>query len=395
MLRLRPTPGNGKLSLSGELSSFGVSSGYADASPYTANPSNCMTMKDMDGGRRRSSGSSIDRFVVSCIAAIFIGTVAMYYRSSYHAALIELHTTQRIMKEVSYKHEEKKQAQINNNNNMIQQFEAERNYSVNRDKAWQEQLNRMQLSIQRENWRTVMERFGEDPHHVTFTLKFYEPQIQIASFKVELAPFHNMPHAVHFFLEQVYHELWDGTWFYLNGPHVLQAGPQDWGEENAGKSMARFREARLDQLSFPEYHHDFPHVPFTLGYTGRPGGPEWYINKVDNSERHGPGGLWHHRNQQEGLEEQADPCFAKVVEGHDVLQRMFHADANPANANYPYFLHQPVEILSARIDERVENRINKPQKTVNNSEADHHHPQRTNINQEIRDTEREKQQQSQ
>jgi hypothetical protein len=89
------------------------------------------------------------------------------------------------------------------------------------------------------------------------------------------------------FLAQVYNELWDGTWIYLNGPHVLQAGPQDWSEENAGQSLKRFSDVSLDTLSFPEYSPDFPHLPWTIGFTGRPGGPDWYINKADNRVSHG------------------------------------------------------------------------------------------------------------
>jgi len=386
MLRtLHSTFGNSGASSYGESSSFGVSSGYgADASPYTGRPLNNHRVAMND--KRR--GNDMGKLVVSCLVVILMGTVAVCYRSSYYSVLEELHTTQRAMTNVSleYNKEESK----NNPQMMIEQFGAEREYRVKRENTWQDQLSSMQHSIQRESWRTVMERFGEGPHHVTFTLKFYnEPEIeQTSSFKVELAPFHYMPHVNHFFLEQVYHELWDNTWFYINGPHVLQAGPQDWDEQSTGKAMDRFREARLDQLSFPEYHHEFPHVEWTLGFTGRPGGPEWYINKVDNSRAHGPGGQWH--SHGEGLEEQADPCFAKVVEGHEVLQRIFHADVHSSDSEYPYLLREPVEILSARIDERVENKINKPEKIQNNPNGDRHHPQRTSINQETVDEEREK-----
>ena len=87
-----------------------------------------------------------------------------------------------------------------------------------------------------------------------------------------------MPHAVHLFLEQVHHGLWDNTWFYLNGPHVMQAGPQDWEEEKeeTGAALKKFQNYQLDTLAFPEYSHKFPHVPFTMGFTGRPGGPDFY-----------------------------------------------------------------------------------------------------------------------
>jgi hypothetical protein len=176
------------------------------------------------------------------------------------------------------------------------------------------------------------------------------------TFKVELAPLNDMPHANHLFLQQIYHELWDGTWFYLNGAHVLQAGPQDWegDEEEMEHSLRRFSDAQLDTLSFPEYNPKFPHVMWTLGFTGRPGGPDWYINKADNSVPHGPGGQIHH-----SLQEQADSCFAKVVEGKETLEAIFKMETYPRGSEYAYFLVEAIEIVSARILEPVTETIQK------------------------------------
>ena len=191
------------------------------------------------------------------------------------------------------------------------------------------------------------DRFGPGPHHIKFDIKFADSET-LESFIVELAPLHLMPHAAHLFLEQAYHELWDNTWFYLNGPHVLQAGPQDWDEDPVDKGLKRFKDQQLDTLAFPEYSNEFPHVPWTLGYTGRPGGPDFYINKVDNTVPHGPGGQFQH-----DLSEQADPCFAKVTDGHDVLMKVFKLQFYPANHEYAYFLNEPVEIVRARIMEPI------------------------------------------
>lgn len=107
------------------------------------------------------------------------------------------------------------------------------------------------------------------------------------SFVVEMAPLDDVPHAVHVFLEQVQHGLWNGCYFYLNGPHVIQAGPQlseedeteDDEEEDRTTAMKPFVSQGLDKLAFPDYSENFPHLPWTLGFTGRPGGPDFYINK--------------------------------------------------------------------------------------------------------------------
>ena len=51
-------------------------------------------------------------------------------------------------------------------------------------------------------------------------------QFKVETIIMELAPLRLMPHAVHLFLEQVYHGLWNGCSFVINGPHVFQAGPE-------------------------------------------------------------------------------------------------------------------------------------------------------------------------
>ena len=60
------------------------------------------------------------------------------------------------------------------------------------------------------------------------------------------------------------HGLWNNAWFYLNGPHVLQGGPQTeepQGEQaSKGMTLNQFREMGLDSMAFPEYSDDFPHV---------------------------------------------------------------------------------------------------------------------------------------
>lgn len=77
---------------------------------------------------------------------------------------------------------------------------------------------------------------------------------------MECASIDIMPHAVYLFLEQVVHGLWNDAWFYLNGPHVLQGGPQVEDEHEEGHAaLQRFRDLGLDHLAFPEYSKEFPH----------------------------------------------------------------------------------------------------------------------------------------
>lgn len=164
-----------------------------------------------------------------------------------------------------------------------------------------------------------------------------------------MAPLEFMPHTVHVFLEQVSHGLWNNAWFYINGPHVLQAGPQaqslNDGEDPREVALRPFVAQGLESVAYPEYSNEFPHRPWTLGLTGRPGGPDFYINKMDNSKAHGPGGQYHNI-----LPEFADPCFAIVVKGFDTLEAMAQSPTITDERNdYRFFYTQPIRIVNVTI----------------------------------------------
>lgn len=74
------------------------------------------------------------------------------------------------------------------------------------------------------------------------------------------------------------------------------------------------------------------------------GGPDFYINKVDNTVAHGPGGQFHHE-----LEEFADACFARVVDGFETLRNMMNAPTNMQAGEYQYFLQEPVYIVKMKV----------------------------------------------
>ena len=198
-------------------------------------------------------------------------------------------------------------------------------------------------------------RFGPGPHEVEFTVLLGENR---KSFVIEMAPLDYVPHAIHVFLEQVEHGLWNGCFFYLNGPHVVQAGPalleedeeytdahaheDEHDDEDRSAAMKPFKALGLDELAFPDYSDKFPHTPWTLGFTGRPGGPDFYINKVDNTESHGPGGQYHHV-----LEEQGDSCFGKIVRGKDTVAELFAQQVYADRTEWHHFMVEPIEIVKA------------------------------------------------
>ena len=154
-----------------------------------------------------------------------------------------------------------------------------------------------------------------------------------------------MPHTVYTFLQQVSLNLFNngGYSFHHNAEHITQAGtaenhltPPDFG--NLGE---RFRKSGFGSVLFQEYSNALPHEKYTLGYTGRPGGPNFYINTKDNTELHGPNGY-----SVDGL---ADPCFAKVVKGQEVVDLIHQQSGELGAGDYKEFNDGNVAVRSIKL----------------------------------------------
>jgi cyclophilin family peptidyl-prolyl cis-trans isomerase len=179
---------------------------------------------------------------------------------------------------------------------------------------------KMQESIQLISKTALIDRYGLGPHFVEMVVQFdsHQGRNDQGLIIVELASVEDMPHAVYWFLEQVRRKLYDGCSFHRNAAHVVQAGPASNFLSPPNPQLGkRFKDAGFDKILFQEYSPNSPHVRFSLGYSGRPGGPDFYISMQDNSRIHGPGG-------QDIFEDsaEADTCFAKVVDGFDIVERI-------------------------------------------------------------------------
>lgn len=183
----------------------------------------------------------------------------------------------------------------------------------------QSQISGLEKAMQKRAKLDVIERFGPGPHRVEIEIDFNPQEIPegtASKFTIEMAPLDLMPYTVHFFLEQVSRGMWDGCSFHRNAGHVVQGGPV--GNHLENKNLrALFQKSGYTSVAFQEYHPDFPHKKYTLGYAGRPGGPDFYVSVMDNTRNHGPGGQTSYK-----IKSEADPCFAKVVEGFDAVDRM-------------------------------------------------------------------------
>ncbi|KAL9178840.1 hypothetical protein ACHAXT_003971 [Thalassiosira profunda] len=206
--------------------------------------------------------------------------------------------------------------------------------------------------------RETLEWFGPGPHFAELEIEYPQydedkdpedwPRVR-GVVEIEMAPLDLMPVAVNLFLQQVHRKLWNGCSFVINAMHILQAGPHRFGkggkyDANSKDLVRRFERTKLDQMPFQEFHRDYPHKPYTLGFAGRPGGPDFYISKVDNSANHGPGGQSHH-----DLHEEADPCFGTVVKGQEVIKQIGRV---PTDYDKGQLLLHPVVIVDSRVVRR-------------------------------------------
>lgn len=205
------------------------------------------------------------------------------------------------------------------------------------------------------------DRFGKGPHHVEILLQFHpedeqddpnagdaaaDHNVKTYTIVLEMAPIDLMPHAVYWFLNQVQLGLYNGCSFHRNAGHVVQGGPAPNHLSSPDTHLAkRFIDHGYNSILFQEYNEHFPHVMYTVGYAGRPGGPDFYISTEDNTRIHGPGGQRSYDDVSE-----ADPCFAKVISGHDVVERMHQAAVQPGE--YKHMVHN-VAIVEMKI---IENR---------------------------------------
>lgn len=171
--------------------------------------------------------------------------------------------------------------------------------------AQAQRIVNLQTHIQQIHLEDLRSRFGNGPYKIEVEVLV---QGQRKVFTIETAPIELMPHAIHTFMDLVVNDVWKSTMFIHKVEHVVLAAPIDVNGNQKSPDVAK-------KLLFPEYSQEFPHVEHTVGFQGRPGGPEIYINLDDNSDYHGPGG-----QQQHDLVEEADPCFAKVVTGFEVLR---------------------------------------------------------------------------
>jgi hypothetical protein len=198
----------------------------------------------------------------------------------------------------------------------------------------------LEYAVQVQSRQLVLAKFGEGPHYLDVSVELPASANSLTGhISIELAPLDLMPHSIYVFLTQTDEKLWDGMAFIRNARHVLQASP---------RGPNRFARKRMQELgvsgpAFQEYSHDYPHEKYTIGFAGRPGGPDWYISTQNNVKNHGPGGQANY-----DVKNEADPCFGKVIDGFDIIAAMHALPVKPGdyNALEEYVIIKSIRIVS-------------------------------------------------
>lgn len=247
---------------------------------------------------------------------------------------------------------------------MVDGLEEVEVYMKKREGALWNRIDVLEGKIGTESWREAIEWFGPGPHRVEITLEYpkaIDPTTDPSTWPrtrnkllLEMAPIDLLPHAVNLFLQQVHHQLWDGCSITNNAHHIFQLGPSYDNEEHKDRTQYdRFHDMGLDKVSFQEYSEQYTHGQWTVGMAGRPGGPDFYINKIDNSLIHGPGG----QTNKHDLHNEADPCFGTIVMegeggGKQILDEISLIPTNPERG---FEIKYPVVIVGAKVLAPMEN----------------------------------------
>ena len=153
-----------------------------------------------------------------------------------------------------------------------------------------------------------LDRYGNGRYR--FKVNVRDQQGVLKYFVIETAMTAEMPHAIDHFFRMVEKQLWNGLAL-VHEPHslIVSATPQLTDESHAWAGQ-RFVDANLTHMAFTEHSPTYPpphHRLYTVAFSGRPGGPGFYIS-LDNELEYA---------------RERESTFGVVMEGRDVLYQFF------------------------------------------------------------------------
>lgn len=163
-------------------------------------------------------------------------------------------------------------------------------------------IDDLESHIQENSRFAIEEEHGKGPYKVKLVVRSkVHMRIKRQTLVLELAST-SMPHSVHHFMRMLTQRLWEGMSFMpqQSAPHRIQAFPVDM--ETLDSMDWRFENAKLKNLAFAEHSGDYRCGPYSVGFSGNPGGPDFYINGFNVPEKLAN-----------------DSCFGRVIEGKNVI----------------------------------------------------------------------------
>lgn len=169
-------------------------------------------------------------------------------------------------------------------------------------------IDRLEKNIQQSAVKRLGDRYGNGQYR--FKVNVRDQNGVLKYFVIETAMLAEMPHAIDHFFRMIEKKLWDGLAL-IHEPYsqIISATPIMTDESHAWAGQ-RFVDANLTHMAFTEHTPTYPpphHRKFTVAFSGRPGGPGFYIsldNELEYAHEH-------------------ESTFGVVMEGRDVLYQLF------------------------------------------------------------------------
>eukprot|EP01083_Nonionella_stella_P163692 539505_1 len=241
--------------------------------------------------------------IIECIVIIILVSTVMYYRWTITQSQTN---TQRLYHQYTEQQNELNHLREKDRESRRDGSEGDdlkTGHSKDKD-AWDETDKQWINDLQNNDYKALKLRYGnEDNIRVLIETNY-------GNIVLEMAPIRSMPHTVRYFLDLVETKFWNGCHFFRNAHHVIQANCHKRNTDNENSIPA----GQSGSIVFQEYDEDleYLHKPYSIGLAGRPGGPDFYVNLVDNKRNHGPGGQG----------PKPDPCFAYITDGKDVIDKV-------------------------------------------------------------------------
>jgi hypothetical protein len=151
-------------------------------------------------------------------------------------------------------------------------------------------------------------RYGSGPHRVQVTVRDGKGERSV--FIIETADIVDMPHSIDHFFRMVEKQLWDGLAFVFDSYSKVLMATSTTTTSSQPWVGQRFVDNNLTHTAFTEYSPSFPpphHRKFSVAFSGRPGGPNFYINLDDDLE----------------FAHEHESTFGVVLEGQDALNNLY------------------------------------------------------------------------